>query len=59
MSGFFIMFWGFFKVNSGIFLHNRVATLVWRLFIATSRTLSTLCLQSLRMRLLYLQCNFL
>jgi len=23
-----IIFWVFFKVNSGIFLHNRVATLV-------------------------------
>ena len=26
--GFFIIFWFFFKVNSGVFLHNRVATLV-------------------------------
>jgi len=28
MSGFFVTFWFFFKVNSGVFLHNRVATLV-------------------------------
>jgi len=27
MSVFFVIFWGFFKVNSGVFLHNRVATL--------------------------------
>jgi len=27
MSGVFIIFWGFFKVKSGVFLHNRVATL--------------------------------
>jgi len=26
--GFFIIFCFFFKVNSGVFLHNRVATLV-------------------------------
>jgi len=23
----FIIFWGFLKINSGVFLHNRVATL--------------------------------
>ena len=28
MSVFFILFWGFFKVNSKGFLHNRAATLV-------------------------------
>jgi len=28
MSVFFIIFWVFFKVNSGVFLHNRVATLM-------------------------------
>jgi len=28
MSGFFYHFLFFFKVNSGVFLHNRVATLV-------------------------------
>jgi len=44
MSVFFIIFWFLFKVNSGVFLHNRVATLAgttvgsriscgsWRLF---------------------------
>ena len=26
---FFIIFWFFFKVNSGVFLHNRVASLVF------------------------------
>jgi len=28
MSGVFIIFWDFFKVNREVFLHNRVATLV-------------------------------
>jgi len=28
MSGFFIIFWGVFKVNYGDFLDNRVATLL-------------------------------
>jgi len=28
MSVFFIIFWVFFKVNYGVFLHNRVATLI-------------------------------
>jgi len=27
MSGFFIIFWDFFKVDSGVFLYSRVATL--------------------------------
>jgi len=31
MSGFFIIFCFFFKVNIGVFLHNRVATLPGRL----------------------------
>jgi len=30
MSGFFMIFWFFFKVNSGVFLHSRVATLETR-----------------------------
>ena len=29
---FFIIFWVFFKVHSGVFVHNRVATQIWRQF---------------------------
>jgi len=46
MSGFFIIFWGFFKVNSGVFLHNRVATPSFTEKTSTVLALAVHCLRS-------------